>query len=55
MRWRAEMVAGLARRGEQFIIVLDIGRVFGSDGLVLAAGAGSAAGASSAAGVHAYV
>jgi purine-binding chemotaxis protein CheW len=28
MRWRADMIEGLGKKGEQFIIVLDIARVF---------------------------
>jgi purine-binding chemotaxis protein CheW len=37
MRWRADMIEGLGKKGEQFIIVLDIGRVFGTDEALLAA------------------
>ncbi|MCE9580497.1 MAG: chemotaxis protein CheW [Deltaproteobacteria bacterium] len=36
MRWRAEMVAGLGKKGEQFVIVLDIAKVFASDQALLA-------------------
>jgi purine-binding chemotaxis protein CheW len=36
MRWRADMIEGLGKKGEQFIIVLDIARVFASDDVVLA-------------------
>ena len=28
MRWRADMIDGLGKKGEQFILVLDIARVF---------------------------
>ncbi|HET7506714.1 MAG TPA: chemotaxis protein CheW [Kofleriaceae bacterium] len=31
MRWRADMIHGLGRKGDQFIIVLDIARVFAAD------------------------
>ena len=36
MRWRADMIEGLGKKGEQFIIVLDIGRVFATDDVLLA-------------------
>src|ERR1051325_7786239 len=37
MRWRADMIEGLGKKGEQFIIVLDIARVFAtSDALLVA-------------------
>ena len=36
MRWRADMIDGLGKKGEQFIIVLDIARVFASDAPMLA-------------------
>jgi len=52
MRWRADMIQGLGKKAEQFIIVLDIARVFASDQALLATpeaaiagGAGSPAGA----------
>ena len=35
MRWRADMIEGLGKKGEQFIIVLDIGRVFATDDALL--------------------
>jgi purine-binding chemotaxis protein CheW len=38
MRWRADMIEGLGKKGEQFIIVLDIARVFATDEAILAAG-----------------
>lgn len=45
MRWRADMIEGLGKKGEQFLIVLDIARVFATDGALLAAeGAAPAAG-----------
>jgi purine-binding chemotaxis protein CheW len=31
MRWRAEFIRGIGRRGKDFLIVLDINRVFASD------------------------
>ncbi len=37
MRWRADMISGLGKKGEQFIIVLDIARVFATDEALLAA------------------
>jgi purine-binding chemotaxis protein CheW len=37
MRWRADMIEGLGKKGEQFIIVLDIARVFATDEAMLAA------------------
>ena len=36
MRWRADMIEGLGKKGEQFLIVLDVGRVFSSDEPLLA-------------------
>jgi len=36
MRWRADMIEGLGKKAEQFIIVLDIGRVFATDEALLA-------------------
>lgn len=36
MRWRADMIEGLGKKAEQFIIVLDIARVFAADQPVLA-------------------
>jgi purine-binding chemotaxis protein CheW len=36
MRWRADMIDGLGKRGDQFLIVLDVGRVFASDATLLA-------------------
>ena len=37
MRWRADMIEGMGKKGEQFIIVLDIARVFAtSDALLVA-------------------
>jgi len=35
MRWRTEFIKGIGKRGEQFIILLDIDRVFSSDELAL--------------------
>ena len=31
MRWRADMIDGLGKKGEQFILVLDIARVFATE------------------------
>jgi purine-binding chemotaxis protein CheW len=42
MRWRADMIEGLGKKAEQFIIVLDIARVFSADAALLAADPGSA-------------
>jgi len=36
MRWRADMIEGLGKKAEQFIIVLDITRVFAADQALLA-------------------
>lgn len=36
MRWRAEMIEGLGKKGDQFLIVLDVARVFNSDRTLLA-------------------
>lgn len=48
MRWRADMIEGLGKKAEQFIIVLDIARVFSTDDALLVAEppAGDAAAAS---------
>jgi purine-binding chemotaxis protein CheW len=35
MRWRSELIRGMGRRGEQFIIILDIGAVFSSGDIAL--------------------
>ena len=37
MRWRADMIEGLGKKAEQFIIVLDIARVFATDEALIAA------------------
>ena len=36
MKWRSEVIAGMAKRGEEFAIILDIERVFTLDGIALA-------------------
>jgi purine-binding chemotaxis protein CheW len=36
MRWRTEFIRGMGRRGEDFIIVLDIDAVFSSEELAVA-------------------
>lgn len=38
MRWRAELIMGMGRKDEQFIIILDIDKVFSTDELVMALG-----------------
>jgi purine-binding chemotaxis protein CheW len=35
MRWRTELIQGMGRRGDEFIIILDINRVFASAGPAL--------------------
>lgn len=35
MRWRTEFIRGMGKRGEQFVIMLDIAAVFSSDELAL--------------------
>lgn len=47
MRWRADMIEGLGKKGEQFIIVLDIARVFQAEGSLLAEAAASGEAAAS--------
>ena len=37
MRWRADMIEGLGKKGEQFIIVLDIARVFTTEDALMVA------------------
>lgn len=37
LRWRDDLIVGLGKKAEQFIIVLDIARVFASDEALLAA------------------
>lgn len=32
MRWRTEYVRGIGRRGEDFVIIPDMGRIFGTEG-----------------------
>ncbi len=36
MRWRTDFIQGMGKRGEDFIIVLDVNAVFASDELALA-------------------
>jgi purine-binding chemotaxis protein CheW len=38
MRWRTDLILGMGRRGDEFIIILDIGAVFSSDELALVTG-----------------
>ena len=35
MRWRTELIQGMGKRGDEFIIILDINRVFASAGSAL--------------------
>jgi purine-binding chemotaxis protein CheW len=35
MRWRTDVIRGMGKRGEQFIIILDIDKVFAADGGLL--------------------
>ncbi len=35
MRWKTEFIQGMARRGEDFIIILDVNAVFASDEVAL--------------------
>jgi len=35
MRWRTELISGMGRRGDDFIIILDINKVFSSEDLAL--------------------
>lgn len=35
MRWRTELIRGMGRRGDDFIIILDVDAVFASDDLAL--------------------
>lgn len=37
MRWRSEFIRGMGRRGDQFIIILDIDAVFSANDLALVA------------------
>lgn len=36
MRWRSEFIQGMGKRGDEFIIILDIAAVFSADGHALA-------------------
>jgi purine-binding chemotaxis protein CheW len=36
MRWRSDVIAGMAKRGDEFAIILDIERVFTLDAIALA-------------------
>lgn len=36
MRWRADMIEGLGKKGDQFLIVLDIARVFATEDALVA-------------------
>jgi purine-binding chemotaxis protein CheW len=42
MRWRTELIRGMGRRGEEFIIILDIGAVFSNDELAAIADSSAA-------------
>jgi purine-binding chemotaxis protein CheW len=37
MRWRSEFIRGMGRRGEEFIIILDVDAVFTSEELAVVA------------------
>jgi purine-binding chemotaxis protein CheW len=45
MRWRAEFIEGMGKRGDDFIILLDVDAVFSSEDLVSVSGLSAAAGA----------
>lgn len=40
MRWRSDFILGMGKRGDDFIIILDVNAVFSSDELALAAQTG---------------
>jgi purine-binding chemotaxis protein CheW len=42
MRWRTEFILGMGKRGEDFVIILDVNSVFSSEDLAIVAGAQSA-------------
>ena len=42
MRWRSELIQGMGRRGEEFIIILNINQVFSSEDLVTVDGVSKA-------------
>lgn len=42
MRWRSEFILGMGKRGEDFIIILDVNAVFSSEELVAVQDAGAA-------------
>ena len=42
MRWRTEFIQGMGRRGDDFIIILDVNAVFASEGLDLVESVASA-------------
>lgn len=42
MRWRSEFIQGMGRRGDQFLIILDITAVFSADGPALVESAAEA-------------
>jgi purine-binding chemotaxis protein CheW len=37
MRWRTDLILGMGKRGDDFIIILDVNAVFSSEELALAA------------------
>ncbi|PTY02441.1 chemotaxis protein CheW [Opitutaceae bacterium EW11] len=43
MRWRSEFIQGMGKRGDQFIILLDINAVFSSDDVLLVQDSAAAA------------
>ena len=38
MRWRSELIKGMGKQGDEFVIILDINRVFSSDEVALLPG-----------------
>lgn len=51
MRWRTEFIQGMGRRGDDFIIILDVNAVFSSEELAIVSGIQAAEQATSAAAV----
>jgi len=49
MRWRTDFIQGMGRRGDEFIIILDVNAVFSSDELALVSDASADAGHADAA------
>jgi purine-binding chemotaxis protein CheW len=36
MRWRTDFIQGMGKRGDEFIIILDVNRVFSTEEIALA-------------------